>query len=43
MEMEKATVKKKKPVKIIVQVLNEPSKEVIVNTAKILRTLGNSA
>ncbi|HFJ9408626.1 TPA: hypothetical protein ACLBZV_001435 [Bacillus cereus] len=43
MEMEKATVKKKKPVKIIVQVLNEPSKEAIVNTAKILRTLGNSA
>ncbi|SCC62078.1 Protein of unknown function [Bacillus cereus] len=41
--MEKATVKKKKPVKIIVQVLNEPSKEAIVNTAKILRTLGTSA
>ncbi|WP_279626818.1 hypothetical protein [Bacillus proteolyticus] len=41
--MKKATAKKKKPVKVIVQVLNEPSKEAILNTAKILRTLGTSA
>lgn len=43
MRMEKATVKKKRPVKIIVQVLNEPSTEAIINTAKILKTLGTSA
>ncbi|MDA2383128.1 hypothetical protein PDN41_15295 [Bacillus cereus] len=41
--MEKTTAKKKKPARIIVQVLNEPSKEVIMNTAKILRTLGTTA
>ncbi|MGW8749472.1 hypothetical protein [Bacillus wiedmannii] len=41
--MEKTTAKKKKPVRIIVQVLNEPSKEVIMNTAKILKTLGTTA
>lgn len=43
MKMEKATVRKKKPVKIIVQVLNEPSNEAIINTARILKTLGTSA
>lgn len=41
--MDKVTTKKKKPVKIIVQVLNQPSREAIVNTARILKTLSTSA
>lgn len=43
MKMEKETLKNRGPVKINVRVLNEPSKEAIVNTAKILRILSNSA
>ncbi|WP_284702792.1 hypothetical protein [Peribacillus simplex] len=41
--MGKATAKKKKPVTITVRVFNEPSKEAIINTAKILKTLGTYA
>ncbi|MDG1632680.1 hypothetical protein ACXC7F_16640 [Bacillus cereus] len=41
--MEKVTIKKKKSVKIIVRIINEPSNEAIMNTAKILKTLGTSA
>lgn len=43
MKMEKVTIKRKKSVKIIVQIINEPSNEVIINTARILKTLGTSA
>ncbi|MCR8870532.1 hypothetical protein [Peribacillus frigoritolerans] len=38
--MRKAIAKKKSPVTINVTVINKPSKEVIINTAKILKTLG---
>lgn len=41
--MGKATTKKKKPVSITVRVFNEPSNEAIINTARILKTLGISA
>ncbi|MBM7620185.1 hypothetical protein JOC95_002038 [Bacillus tianshenii] len=41
--MDKVATKKKKPIKITVQVLNQPSHETIVNTARILKTLGTSA
>ncbi|MEX6700187.1 hypothetical protein ABS315_11260 [Peribacillus frigoritolerans] len=41
--MGKATTKKKKPVTITLRVFNEPSKEAIINTAKILKTLGIKA
>ncbi|WP_335375149.1 hypothetical protein [Bacillus sp. JJ1122] len=41
--MGKATNEKKKPVKISVIVFNEPSSEAIINTAKILKTLGINA
>ncbi|MGG0788280.1 hypothetical protein ABE132_06010 [Peribacillus simplex] len=41
--MSKTTAKKKKPVTITVRVFNEPSKEAIINTAKIIKTLGTSA
>ncbi|MEY9865376.1 hypothetical protein ABIE66_000755 [Peribacillus sp. B2I2] len=41
--MGKTATKKKKPVPITVRVFNEPSKEAIINTAKILKTLGTSA
>lgn len=37
-----ATTKKKKSVTITVRVYNEPSKEAIINTAKILKTLGTT-
>ncbi|WP_290370130.1 hypothetical protein [Peribacillus sp. Bi134] len=37
------TTKKKKPITINVTVINKPSKEVIINTTKILKTLGTSA
>ncbi|MEX5519765.1 hypothetical protein [Bacillus cereus] len=41
--MGEATTKKKKSVTIMVRVFNEPSNEAIMNTAKILKTLGTSA
>ncbi|WP_264371008.1 MULTISPECIES: hypothetical protein [Bacillaceae] len=41
--MGKATTRKKKTITINVKVINNPSKEVIINTAKILKTLGTSA
>ncbi|WP_256938196.1 hypothetical protein [Bacillus thuringiensis] len=41
--MRETTTKKKKPITITVRVFNEPSKEAIINTAKILKTLGTSA
>ncbi|WP_255449427.1 hypothetical protein [Bacillus sp. AR18-7] len=41
--MKKATGKKKKPIVITVRVFNEPSREAIINTARILKTLGTSA
>ncbi|WP_280513600.1 hypothetical protein [Bacillus xiamenensis] len=34
---------KKKPVSITVRVFNEPSNEAIINSAKILKTLGTHA
>lgn len=34
---------KKKSVKIIIEVLNEPSHATLLNTAQILKTLGTSA
>ncbi|WP_275425403.1 hypothetical protein [Bacillus sp. CGMCC 1.16541] len=39
----KNKTKKNKTVKINVIVVNQPSQEAILNTAKILRTLGTSA
>lgn len=39
----KTTIKKKKSIAITVRVFNEPSKEAIINTAKILKTLGTHA
>ena len=41
--MKETRTKKKKTITITVKVFNKPSKEAIINTAKILRTLGNSA
>ncbi|AJH72504.1 hypothetical protein DJ86_659 [Bacillus cereus ATCC 4342] len=41
--MRETIIKKKKPITITVRVFNEPSKEAIMNTAKILKTLGNAA
>ncbi|BCD01253.1 hypothetical protein BC30048_4155 [Bacillus cereus] len=41
--MGETTIKKKKPITITVRVFNEPSKEAIMNIAKILKTLGNAA
>lgn len=41
--MGETTTKKKKPITITVRIFNEPSKETIINTAKILKTLGTSA
>ncbi|MEB9820433.1 hypothetical protein P4K54_15260 [Bacillus cereus] len=40
--MGETTIKKKKPITITVRVFNEPSQEAIINTAKILKTLGTS-
>ncbi|WP_283957828.1 hypothetical protein [Rossellomorea marisflavi] len=34
---------KKKNIKIIVEVLNDPSHDTLLNTARILKTLGTSA
>ncbi|MDG4655556.1 hypothetical protein P6P90_04800 [Ectobacillus antri] len=41
--MRKTTTKKKQPIIIKVTVINKPSKEAIINTAKILKALGTSA
>ncbi|MED3315705.1 MULTISPECIES: hypothetical protein [Bacillus cereus group] len=41
--MRKTTTKEKKPITINVIVINKPSNEAIMNTAKILKTLGTSA
>ncbi|WP_255286632.1 hypothetical protein [Bacillus sp. AFS076308] len=37
------TTKKKKEITINVTVINKPSQKAIINTAKILKTLGTSA
>jgi hypothetical protein len=41
--MKKIIKKKKQPVTITVTVMNKPSANTILNTAKILKTLGTSA
>ncbi|MEH6429212.1 hypothetical protein V7759_07020 [Bacillus sp. H7(2023)] len=41
--MRKTTTNEKKPITINVIVINKPSNGVIMNTATILKTLGNPA
>lgn len=40
--MRKETVKKKKEVTIHVTIINKPSNKAILNTARILKTLGTN-